>query len=156
MSFSLWSENLSSDTPLFSIVTAPMLTRALQSSGAKFSVIVRELGNTNNYPPFADLSLSENLFTRRVALRLDGQEVVHAQSVCAFDSPWKEILHCGNTSLGTILFSGSLKIKRTPLQFASSPDYWCARRSVFITDDFPLYLAECFTAQIKNFTFQAA
>lgn len=130
------------------IAIAPSLTQTLSQLGT-FSVQLDTLGETNQHD-FADFRLPETVFSRRVTLLLDDMAVVHAQSVCTMQSQWREILHCGNTPLGTILFSGSLKLTRSEMQFATPKHYLLARRSSFDWHGDKLYLAEYFLPAMAN------
>lgn len=146
------------------IATAPSLTVALSALGSRFSVRVNELGETHDVPDFlenwADFVLPKSLplFTRRVSLCLNDMEVVHAQSICSPSSVWRNILDCGNTSLGTILFSGEMDLTRSDLFFdfpypSSDPSkyYIVSRRSWFEYQGERLYLVECFLREIQLF-----
>lgn len=136
---------------LFELASSQSLTAALSDLG-DFSVQLDYLGVENAPDWFHDFRLPENVFTRRVTLHLDNAAVVHAQSVCAVDSRWRDVLDCGTTPLGAILFSGSLNITRSPIEFAMPPDYVLARRSWFEWGGERLYLVECFLPQIANFS----
>lgn len=132
------------------IATAQSLTAVLSEWG-DFSVRVDELGETQSFPYFADFRLPETVFTRRVSLFLGDEMVVQAQSVCEKSSAWRDILHCGNTSLGTILFSGSLNIQRSPIQFTFTANGDLVRRSWFEMNGETLFLVEIFLPQIHHF-----
>ena len=68
------------------------------------------------------------------------------------NSVWREILDCGTTPLGKILFSGSLKgLIRNEIQFAQPENYLLARRSWFEWQGERLYLVECFLQEIEKF-----
>lgn len=126
---------------LYKIATAQSLTVALSSLG-RFSVQVDFLGET---------CLPDKLYSRQVTLILDDVPVVKAQSWCANTSHWRDIMDCGTTPLGEILFSGSLKIKRSEIEFALPKHYLLARRSWFILDNEPLYLIEYFLDSVLPF-----
>lgn len=138
------------NNPLKSIATAQSLTVALSALG-QFSVQVDFLGETQSPPHFADFRLPETLFSRQVTLLLNNKPVVHAQSWCETTSHWRDILDCGNTPLGEILFSGSLNIKRSEIEFALPENYLLARRSRFALHGEWLYLAEYFLASAQSF-----
>lgn len=131
------------------IATAESLTQILSGMG-DFSVRVDELGETQSFPYFADFRLPETVFTRRVSLFLGDEIVVQAQSICETHTAWRDILPCGNTSLGTILFSGSLNIVRSEIMFATPQPYLLARRSWFEMNDERLYLVECFLPNLAH------
>lgn len=137
--------------PLRPIATAPSLTSALSSLGANFSVQLDELGETTSFPYFTDILPPQTLFSRRVTLCLNNTPVVHAQSLCAPSSHWREILDCGTTPLGVILFSGNLALHRSDIEFTTPDGYVLARRSWFDWQGERLYLVECFLENIYAF-----
>lgn len=146
----IWQTNFpQSAHAIHAIATAESLTQALSQRG-NFAVQLDKLGETQSFPHFADFRLPETLFTRQVSLFLNDKMVVQAQSLCETTSAWRDILHCGNTSLGTILFSGSLNVQRSELQFALLPNGLLARRSWFTLNGETLYLVECFQAALND------
>lgn len=132
------------------IATAQSLTAALSALG-EFSVCVDFLGETQSPHDFTDFRLPETLFSRKVTLFLDHVPVVHAQSLCDKSSSWREILNCGTTPLGEILFSGSLNIQRSEIEFALPENGILARRSWFALNGEYLYLAEYFNEKVLPF-----
>lgn len=133
------------------LASSDSLTQAL-SSLAHLSVQVQQLGETTHYPYFTDFRLPEKPFSRQVILKLNNTPVVHAQSICAPHSQWRNILNCGQTPLGNILFSGSLKgLQRSALQYTQPNHYLLARRSWFDYQGERLYLVECFLPEILHF-----
>ncbi|MDK4679773.1 chorismate lyase [Kingella negevensis] len=134
------------------LATASSLTAALSDLNATFSVKLLALGETQNSADFTDFRLSEMLFQREVLLCLDGIPVVHAQSICAADSAWREILNCGTLPLGKILFSGSLKgLTRSEITFRLPENDVVSRRSWFEWQGERLYLVEHFLPEILQF-----
>lgn len=132
------------------IATAQSLTAALSELG-EFSVRVDFLGETQSPHDFTDFRLPETLFSRKVTLFLDNVPVVYAQSLCDKSSSWREILNCGTTPLGEILFSGSLNIQRSEIEFALPENAILARRSWFALNSEYLYLAEYFNEKVLPF-----
>lgn len=151
-----WQTNFPvSHHDLADIATSPSLTAALSDLGAVFSVQVYELTEKTSAQigAFADFRLPETVFVRRVALCLNEVAVVNAVSVCEPQSRWREVLDCGTQPLGAILFSGSLNVSRSPIEFVllDEADGVLARRSWFDWQGERLYLLECFLPQIANF-----
>ncbi len=142
---------LTTHADLSELAQATSLTAALSDLGAVFSVQLHQLGETQSWWAFDDFRLPETMFSRRVSLCLNDVAVVEAMSLCEPTSRWREILHCGTTPLGAILFSGSLNISRSPIQFAILNHNLLARRSWFDWEGERLYLVECFLPQIANF-----
>jgi chorismate lyase len=138
-------------TDLQPLATVNSLTQTLQSVG-RLSVEVMQLGQTSDLIDFYDLRLPEKMFSRRVVLLLNDIPVIHAQSVCLTSSRWQDVLNCGNTPLGQILFSGSLNLSRSALQFSQPSSYLLARRSWFNWQGDKLYLVEYFLETILPFS----
>lgn len=132
------------------IATVQSLTAALSQLG-EFSVRVDFLGETQSPHDFTDFRLPENLFSRKVTLFLDNIPVVYAQSFCETSSSWRDILNCGTTPLGEILFSGSLNIQRSAIEFSLPEHALLARRSWFAWNGEYLYLAEYFSENVLPF-----
>lgn len=135
---------------LASLAQAQSLTRALKQLDPRFSVQLNYLGLSQAFAFFEDLLLPEKMFVRHVHLLLNDIAVVQAQSVCLPDSRWCDILNCGTTSLGSILFSGSLDVVRSPLLFCEQ-NQQLARRSWFDYQGERLYLVECFLPELRHF-----
>ena len=147
----IWQNNCPAPSPLRNWAQADSLTQTL-SELADFSVKLKSFGKTSDFPYFADFRPPETMFGRSVILCLNDVPVVHAQSVCAMNSVWREILDCGRTPLGKILFSGSLNgLIRNEIQFAQPENYLLARRSWFEWQGERLYLVECFLQEIEKF-----
>lgn len=133
------------------LAQSPSLTQALSQLG-DLSVNLIELGESSDFSDFQDFRLPEKVFSRRVVLCLDGIAVLAAQSVCLSDSHWRMLLNCGNTPLGQILFSGSLKgLQRSPMQYRLPERGLLSRRSWFDYQHERLYLVETFLPAILRF-----
>lgn len=155
------------------LLRASSLTAALRALGAEFSVRLLHLGEVALPADEADsLTLAARkgkapscVFGREVVLCLDNTPVVWARSVCAPEAMgWRGILDCGTRPLGERLFDGSLKLTRTPFEFAQvSPqpgraaDFapletaLPARRSRFELNHESLWLTECFLPTLAQF-----
>ena len=133
------------------IATAFSLTQTLSQYG-QFSVQLNCLGETTDVVDFADFRLPDTLWVRDVTLWLDTYPVVHAQSFCAPESVWYDVLHCGTTPLGAILFSGNLNdLQRSPIEYKQPENAVLARRSWFDWQGERLYLVEYFLPDIELF-----
>lgn len=138
-----------------SLLTTQSLTAALKASGAAFSVHVRFQGESEAIA--ADERLAARHYVREVELHLDGIAVVWARSVCAADAQgWREVLDCGNASLGARLFGGDVAAVRSafeyltgPVPIASTPVYM--RRSRFYCAGEELLLTEAFLPALAPF-----
>lgn len=147
-----WQANppRSIESALQTLIQKPSLTLALTQLHPAFSVQLDYLGKAQTNAFFQDLRLPETVFTRNVHLLLDNIAVVSAQSVCLPESKWCAILNCGRTSLGSILFSGSLNIQRSDLSFCHTNNT-LTRRSWFEYEGERLYLVECFLPELMPF-----
>lgn len=147
----IWQKTCPVSSPLQNWAQVDSLTQTL-SQLASFSVELTYLGQTQPNPYFADLRLPEKMWGRNVNLCLNNQIVVQAQSLCSPNSVWCEILNCGTTPLGNILFSGHLNgLTRNKMQFTQPQNYLLARRSWFQWRTERLYLVECFLPEILYF-----
>ncbi len=126
------------------LLMVPSLTFALQQKG-QLSVQLCYIGATEQAEAFADQSLPVPLFMREVILRLDGQPMIRAQSFCQAHGIWAQLIQCGQTPLGEVLFSGQLHgLTRSVIEFSQwDKDKW-ARRSWFDLQSERLYLIEYF------------
>lgn len=141
------------------------LTQGLRNLGQTFDVSLLFLGeqtldaaNTSlffiNKPSIHD---NQIFFCRDVYLRLNGEKVVWARSVCEPQSQfWREILNCGTRPLGEILFGGQWQLQRSPLQFSVDKNGLLLRRSSFVYQNESLYLIEHFLPSILNYLPKAA
>ncbi len=106
-------------------------------------------------------------YSREVFLHADGEPVVFAHSACAqahLHGAWSSIAGLGNRSLGSLLFTHPLVIRR-PLHYKAlrthhplyrsaaavldeAPDRLWARRSLFYLHDAPLLVTEVFLPRI--------
>lgn len=129
----------------YPIITSVSLTEALSHLNADFSVQLIHLGESQN-------AQQQAIFVRDVALLLNSTPVVLARSECAVQSAWHDVLHCGTTPLGKILFGNCLQgLKRSQINFAPLPKMLLARRSFFTWRNETLLLSECFLPEIQDF-----
>ncbi|WP_274584366.1 chorismate lyase [Neisseria leonii] len=135
---------------LAELVRQPSLTRALSALGS-FRVQLDFLGETGRFLPFGGFCFHGPRFARNVTLLLDDIPVVHAQSLCSPQSEWREILDCGTTPLGQILFSDGLTLKRSKIRFSRTEHYLLTRQSWFEHRGERLYLSECFLPALSRF-----
>ena len=144
-------------TPLWpdDILQAPSLTAALTATGADFSVRVRFQGETEAI--HADERLADAHYVREVDLLLDGVAVVWARSVCAADAHgWRNVLDCGQQSLGARLFGGEIAALRSPFRYVLTHLADCReavwmRRSFFEYQGERLLLSETFLPALARF-----
>jgi chorismate lyase len=146
------------------------LTQRLVASGRVFTVRVLAFGPdvaAEDEVAFLGLDPGDGLMARHVALELDGTAVVVARSICRIGCPvWGPVLDRGGRSLGLTLFSGTLPIGRSEIEFAlpaaghplhdlvercvgpSAPRP--ARRCLFVLDDAPLGVHEVFLPALEG------
>lgn len=92
------------------------LTAALQETGATFAVEVLFQGESDKL--CAHEYFCQHHYVREVRLLLDGIPVVWARSVCAAqETYWRNVLDCGNRSLGARLFGGQVQAVRSPFHY---------------------------------------
>lgn len=131
------------------------LTAALKASGAAFSVRVRFQGESEAIGD--DERLAARHYVREVHLLLDGVAVVWARSVCAAEAQgWREVLDCGNASLGARLFGGEVEAVRSDFEYLQGHvpelrDPVWMRRSRFTCQEQTLLLTEAFLPTLARF-----
>lgn len=148
---------------LQSLLTVESLTQALEALDPNFSVSLLSLMPSKNY--YSDLPVKAEMFCRRVILKLSGQAMIYAESVCDMDAmACREYLNCGSTSLGRRLFGGTDSLERSAFSYAlfsekdlpdelrkiSSflEDIICARRSSFIIEGRSLHVTEWYLSPL--------
>ena len=123
IAFDAWQPMLPPDlNPILAdwLLTPDSLTNRLLATHYPFSV---RLIGLNHRPPTHDEAALlgsgvEQVLCRQVCLRLDGETVVYAASVCdSSDREWCKTLDRGGRSLGFTLFAEQAPFNRSPLSF---------------------------------------
>ena len=148
------------------------LTERLVRTGHAFSVEVLHQGLTPAQDDEADLigvAPGEPVYTRHVALLLDGARVVAARSITQREAtPWLDVLERGNRSLGLTLFGENSNIIREAMLYRellpghplftlageldpTRSSRYPARRSNFRLDGQALNVCEIFLPALEAF-----
>lgn len=137
------------------------LTVGLLNLNSDFAVNLVKLGQANMLKLEQQIlakfnfNLPETIFLRQVELSLQQNSVVLARTITALESDfWRDILHCGTNSLGSIIFDPKLALTRSEFIFSKiklDNNILIARSSIFQHKNDIMLLTEVFLPDLAKF-----